>query len=94
MSCCARGHNLQPGPCAEYRTGPPGCHGEQGRTRAAATLRTGPRWPPRAPSYMHISITHTLSKSYDNLQLPLCRLFLMQRALRMHVPLRTYAVGK
>ena len=31
MSCCARGHNLQPGPHAEYQTGPPGCHGEQGQ---------------------------------------------------------------
>ena len=30
MSCCARGHNLQPAH-AEYQTGPPGCHGEQGQ---------------------------------------------------------------
>ena len=34
MSCCARGHNLDT-TCsqahAEYQTGPPGCHGEQGQ---------------------------------------------------------------
>ena len=51
MSRLRATHNLQPqpGPCC-VPNGPPGCHGERGRARAAATLRIiGPRWPPRAP---------------------------------------------
>ena len=31
MSCCARGHLTCSQAHAEYQTGPPGCHGEQGQ---------------------------------------------------------------